>query len=143
MCEFFSCVSDGKGKVYYFDHKIRKKIIKGKSDYGETDSHTSIADYYGFKGDKEDNLNKYEYNPLTKVFKIDQLNTTNDSNQVEKFCRKLDFSKIVPELKIAPIIHPLKIKRETEKPTKYEIGLLKQWIKVRASVRDSVRDYES
>ena len=27
MCEFFSLISDGKGKIYYFDAKVRKEII--------------------------------------------------------------------------------------------------------------------
>ena len=60
MCNFFSLVSDGKGKIMYFDYKIRKQIIAGKSNYENTDSHTSIADYYGYKGSGEDTLNKYE-----------------------------------------------------------------------------------
>ena len=136
MCKFLSVVSDGKGKVYYFDHKIRKKILSGKLDY-ELDSHTSIADYYGFKGAKEDTLNKYEYNPLTHVFEIDQLNTTDDSEIVEKFCNKLDFKKIVPELIIKPIINPFK-DRSRVKVTKKDIALLKKWASVRALVEASV-----
>ena len=67
MCKFFSLISDGEGNVYYFDHKIRKEIISDKSKYDETDSHTSIAEY--FKRN-EDNSNKYEYNPLTEEFTV-------------------------------------------------------------------------
>ena len=58
MCKFFSLVSNSKGEIFYFDSKIRDKIENGKLDY-EPDSHTSIADYYGYIGAREDNLNKF------------------------------------------------------------------------------------
>jgi len=138
MCKFFSLVSDGKGNPMYFDYKIRKKILSGKLNY-ELDSHTSIADYFGYKGEKEDKLNKYEYNPLIKVFDIDQLNTTDDSEDINKFCNKLDFKLIVPELIIKPIIHPFKDIQTTE-VTKDDLALLKKWASVRDSVGASVRD---
>ena len=137
MCKFLSVVSDGKGNPYYFDHKIRKKILSGKLKY-ELDSHTSIADYFGYKGAKEDTLNKYEYSPLTRLFEIDRLNTTYDSKQIQEFCEKLDFKKIVPELIIKPIIHPFK-DRDCVNVTKKDIILLKKWIKVGGSVWNSVR----
>jgi len=141
MCKFFSFDSDGKGKFYYFDWKLRKQIINksGKlaMDY-EADSHTSIADYFGFKAEKEDELNKYEYNPLTKDFVIDQINTTNDSKQAEKWANRLDFSKVVKPLILKPIIYPFKIK--AKKVTKVEIKLLQKWNSVGDSVRDSVGD---
>jgi hypothetical protein len=130
-------VSDGK-KPYYFDSVIRKKIIKGELKY-EQDSHTSIADYYGFKGKKEDSLNKYEYNPLIKVFIIDQLNTVDDSKQIKEFCDNLDFTTIVPELIIKPIVNPFKDIKTLE-VTKQDIKLLKEWDSVWDSVRDSVWD---
>jgi hypothetical protein len=129
-------VSDGK-KPYYFDSIIRKKIIKGKLKY-EKDSHTSIADYYGFKGKKEDSLNKYEYNPLTKVFIIDQLNTVDDSKQIKEFCDNLDFTTIVPELIIKPIINPFNLHNNLI--SEEDIKLLKEWVSVGDSVRDSVWD---
>lgn len=126
MCQFFSLVSNGDGKPLYFDYKIRKQIIAGKLSYG-TDSHTSIADYFGFKGEKEDTLNKYEYNPLTKVFTVDQKNNPkDDSAKIEKFCKQLDFKTIVPELIIKPIIHPFK-DRAILKATPQDLKMLKQW----------------
>ena len=137
MCQFFSLCSDGKGKPYYFDAKIRKEIIAGKSKYSNTDSHTSIADYYGFSGEKEDKLNKYEYNPLIKKFQIDQLNTIDDSVKIKRFCKKLDFKTIVPELIIKPIIHPFK-DFNAKRVSKKDIELLKQWVSVWNSVRNSV-----
>ena len=138
MCQFFSLVSKGDGEPMYFDYKIRKKILNKELDY-ELDSHTSIADYFGFKAEKEDKLNKYEYNPITKVFTTDQLNTTDDSKAIEKFCNKLDFKTIVPEINIHPIINPFK-DFNIKEVTKKDLELLKEWASVRASVGDSVRD---
>lgn len=147
MCKFFSLVSDGKGKIYYFDWEIRKQIIAGKLNY-ESDSHTSIADYYGFKGAKEDKLNKYEFNPLTQEFTIDQLNTEDDSECVKKQCLELDFKKVVEPLIIKRIIHPFN-DVVPEKVTKKDKLLLKEWdsvwdsVSVWASVRDSVSVMDS
>jgi len=137
MCHFFSLVSNGDGKPLYFDARIRREIISGKSKYVNTDSHTSIADYFGFEGIKEDTLNKYEYNPLTKEFVINQLNNRDDSVEVKKFCQDLDFKTIVPELIIHPVINPFKDKNKTH-VYKSDIELLKKWASVRASVRASV-----
>ena len=139
MCEFFSCVSDGKGTVYYFDAEMRRKIIAGETEYQDTDSHTSIAHWYGFRGRDEDSLNKYEYNPLTGKFTIDQLNTTDDSERVKTFCKALDFSTIVPRLVIKPIVYPLHdiVAGDVREA---EIGLLKTWASVGDSVRTSVWD---
>jgi len=138
MCQFFSCVSDGKGKVLYFDATLREKIKKGEIRYNP-DSHTSIADYFGYKGKKEDSLNKYEYNPLTGKFVIDQINTTDDSKKVEQFCLKLNFQTVVPELIIQPIFYPFKYKKR-KRVCQIDIELLKKWDSVRNSVGDSVWD---
>lgn len=140
MCEFFSFDSDGNGKFLYFNHEIRKRILLGdlQGKY-KTDSHTSIADYHGYKGNKEDKLNKYEYNPLTKKFSIDQLNTTDDSSEAKKWVQSLDFSTIVPELIIKPSVNPLKVVRD-HKVTEEEIGWLQEWKSVWSLVGDSVWD---
>jgi len=137
MCQFFSCVSDGKGKVYYFNADLRREVREGKLNY-EPDSHTSIADYFGFKGAEEDLLNKYEYSPLTKKFIVDRLNTKDDSKQVKEFCQNLDFADIVPELVIKSIFHPFSKIRE--RVTQTEIELLREWASVGASVWASVGD---
>ncbi len=137
MCHFFSLDSNGDGKPLYFDARIRREIISGKSKYVNTDSHTSIADYFGFEGIKEDTLNKYEYNPLTKEFVINQLNNRDDSVEVKKFCQDLDFKTIVPELIIHPVINPFKDKNKTH-VYKSDIELLKKWASVKTSVRASV-----
>src|SRR3989304_248530 len=136
MCDFFSLVSDGKGKIFYFNYEVRKKILAEELNY-QLDSHTSIADYFGFKGEKEDLLNKYEYNPLTQKLVKDQLNAEDDSRSVKEQCKKLNFKKIVPELIIKPIIHPFKLPK-VEKPTKKDLENLKKWNSVWASVGDSV-----
>jgi hypothetical protein len=134
MCQFFSLVSAGDGKPLYFDAKLRKKL-KGKY---EPDSHTSIADYFGYKAEKEDTLNKYEYNPFTKVFKIDQKNNPkDDSEQIKKFCLDLDFKKIIPQLNLHPIINPFK-DFQVKEVTQNDLKLLKKWDSVWASVGDSV-----
>jgi hypothetical protein len=143
MCEFFSLVSDGNGKPMYFDWKQRKGILGKDKEFKDVesespDSHTSIASFYGFKGLAEDKLNKYEYNPITKEFKIDQLNTTDDSCLIKNYCKELDFKTIVESLNLKKIVHPFKVKRKTKTVTKKEIELLKEWIKVSDSVRDSV-----
>ena len=139
MCQFFSCVSDGTGKVFYFNAEQRAGLRKSNPNHYEPDSHTSIADFYGHKGAAEDKLNKYEYNPLTKEFVIDQLNTKNDSKKIEKFCRGLDFATVAPELIIKPIFHPLKHKKR-KRVSQMDIDLLIKWDSVRNSVWDGVWD---
>ncbi len=137
MCKFFSLVSNGDGKAMYFDSTIRKKILKGELNYN-LDSHTSIADYYGHKAEKEDKLNKYEYDVFTKYLTIDHMGAKDDSKAIKNFCDNLDFKTIVPELIIKPIVHPFK-DIQTLKVTKQDIKLLKEWDSVRASVWASVR----
>src|SRR3990167_3777644 len=133
MCKFFSLLSNGRGEIYYLDAKQREEI---RRKYESPDSHTSIANYYGFKGEKEDVLNKWEYNPLTKILIADQINISNDYKIVLKKCKSINFKTIVPELIIKPIINPIK---KRAKITKKDISLLKQWASVGASVRASVR----
>lgn len=98
MCNFFSFVTDGGGKYFYFDWKQRQKIDIGKGKFKdlEKDSHTSIAHFHGYKGEGEDKLNKYEYDPLTKTFRIDQINIFNDADVAQKWVRSVDFALIDP-----------------------------------------------
>ena len=139
MSSFFSLVSAGDGKALYFDAKIRQKIKNKELDYGE-DSHSSISSYYGYQGEKEDILNKYEYNPITRIFKIDQKNNPiDDSEIIKKFCDQLDFKTVVPKLNVHQLIDPFKdfsIVKTTEK----DLKLLKKWISIRASVENSIGD---
>ena len=145
MCKFFSLISDGNGNPYYFDWKQRQRILKKDKKFNKVesaDSHSSLSSFYGFTGEKADKVNKYEYNPLTGLFTVDQINTVNDSELIKIVCKNLDFSEIVKPLIIHDIVNPLKLDRVDV--TKKEIELLKVWASVRpsvwASVRDSVRD---
>ena len=140
MCQFFSLISDGNGNAYYFNWEQRKKILVKEIATESADSHTSIATFYGFKGEAEDKMNKYEYNPLTGVFTVDQLNTTNDKCLIEKLCRGLDFKTIIEPIVIKPIENPLE--KGTTRVTEKDKKLLKRWDSVRASVRASVGAYQ-
>jgi len=97
MCSFFSFISDGKGQIKYFDYEQRKEGAK-MPDTGEPpesyDSHTSIATYYGITGAKEDEWNKWEYNPITEKLTLDKLNTTNDRTQVLEALKAVDFQAL-------------------------------------------------
>jgi len=134
MCKFFSFVTEPEingGKRFYFDWNYRKDNLQQ-----ENDSHSTICKHFGLN---EDVCNKYEYNPLTKEFKVDQVNSpVNDRIQVEDWVNNLDFKKIVEPLVIKPIVNPFELPM-VEKPTDEQIQLLKDWASVRASVWDSVR----
>ena len=133
MCQFFSLVTDGLGGVFYFNAEQRASLRKNNPKQYEPDSHTSIAHFFG---KDEDRLNKYEYNPLTKKFTVDQLNTQDDSKKVKRLCNRLDFVTIVPELIVKPITKPFKKKRLRVTPK--DIELLRRWASVWASVGASV-----
>jgi len=142
MCQFFSCISDGKGNIKYFNAEqrnlMRGEELKGpdgsRYDSSLQDSHSGIAGFCGWDCDK---VNKYEYNPLTKRFVIDQINIQDDSAKVKRVCRKLDFAAIVPELIIKPIFHPFEHKKR-KRVNQTDIDLLKKWASVWASVGASV-----
>ena len=138
MCRFFSFVSDGNGKYMGFDWDLRQKCLSGELKYNP-DSHTSIADYCGYIGEKEDDLNKYEYNPLSKKFKVDQINTKNDCADAEVFVRALDFKTIVPALLIKPIVNPFLTENSVEPQDVENLSKWASfWDSVGASVWDSV-----
>ena len=140
MCKFLSVISDGKGTPYYFNWKQRKKILAKDPEFNKVetaDSHSSISSFYGFIGAKADKVNKYEYNPLTGLFEKDQINTTDDSALIEKWCRTVDFKTIVEPLIIKKIFNPL-TDIKAKKVTKKDIELLKEWDSVGDSVGDSV-----
>jgi hypothetical protein len=142
MCSFFSFLSDGNGNFFYFNNEQRKLIQKRKlykDNYlvEEQDSHSTIARFY--KGNaSEDKMNKFEYNPLTKVFVKDQINTVDDSCLALAFCQKLDFKTICDKLVIKNIENPLDV--ELVEVTDFHIMLLKRWASVGDSVGASVGD---
>jgi hypothetical protein len=136
MCDFFSFVSNGKGKYFYFDWKDRTNDdLKKKID--SFDSHSEICAHFNVDCDK---VNKYEYNPLTKNFKVDQINLKKDDSDYAKiFAKSLDFKMIVEPLAIKKIINPFVYKRK-RRVTEKDILLLKEWASVVVSVRTSVWD---
>jgi hypothetical protein len=139
MCNLFSFCSNGKGKYYYFNWKQRQELLKSNPKNYNADSHTSIADFYGFTPDQEDGLNKYEFNPLTKIFCKYKINLNDDSDQAEKWVNGIDFKNIVKPLIIKPTINYL-IFYKKRTVTKKDIKNLKLWASVRASVWYSVWD---
>lgn len=152
MCQFFSFVTEPEnngGKRFYFNWEYRKKHLED-----ENDSHSLICKHFKLK---EDLCNKYEFNPLTRVFVTDQINSTVDDRiQAEDWVNKLDFKRIVEPLIIKPIVNPFDLPK-VEHTSKMDIKLLRKWASVRApvwnsewdsvgysawaSVRDSVWDY--
>ena len=90
MCEFFSFITNGcKKTMYFLPEDINKIYEKDNPQNYQFNSHDSIASFYGFNTDK---CNKYEYNPYTKEFTIDQINSRkDDSEYAEKWVK--DFFK--------------------------------------------------
>ena len=143
MCNFFSFVTESEnngGKRFYFDWNYRKDNL-----HQENDSHSTICKHNNLN---EDVCNKYEFNPLTKNFKVDQINSpVDDRIQAEEWINNLDFKKIIEPLIIKSIIQPFDLPMVI-KPTDEQIQLLKDWdsvwasvwASVGASVRDSVWD---
>ena len=135
MCKFFSFVTnpvDNPGWYYYFDWQYRKANL---DDEG-VDSHSHICAH--FKLD-EDRCNKYEYNPLTRKFVIDQINSERDDREAaKKWVKRLDFKTVVETLIVKPIVNPFELPA-VERVTDEQIGWLKEWASVRVSVWNSVR----
>ena len=105
MCQPISACSDGKGNIYAFSWEERKRIYEGDlvgKSY-DCDSHTSIADFYGFKGEKEDRLNKWEFNFETGEIIADQVNTTNDLKEVLTWLKKVGPNYFYPPKEVAKV----------------------------------------
>jgi len=130
MCEFFSFCTDEYGMKYYFNWEQRQAM-----KFEGQDSHDHIIAEYKLKDDK---INCFEFNPLTRKFQVDKLNTIDNRIQAEEWVNKLDFKTIVEPLIIKPIFNPLQ--GRAKKPTPKQIQSLKEWNSVWASVWDSVRD---
>ena len=134
MSRFFSFVTDPinhPAEYYYFDWEYRKANL----DDDGADSHSHICSH--FKLD-EDRCNKYEFNPLTKEFTVDQINSErDDSEAAEKWANGLDFKTVVEPLIVKPIVNPFELPK-VEKPTDEQIGWFKEWASVWNLVWDSV-----
>jgi hypothetical protein len=91
MCDFFSAISDGNGKVLFFTLDDIEKIEKAgnPNNYESWNSHTSIAHYNNIFGADEDKWNKWEYDCEKKELKADgMLNANDDSAQVKKIIER-------------------------------------------------------
>ena len=134
MCRFFSFVTDPvnhPGEYYYFDWEY----CKANLDDDGVDSHSHICAHFALD---EDRCNKYEFNPLTKAFTIDQINSKrDDSEAAEKWANRIDFKTIVEPLIVKPIVNPLELPK-VEQVTDEQIDWLKSWASVVASVRYAV-----
>ena len=134
MCKFFSFVTDPvnhPAEYYYCDWEYRKANLEEDG----ADSHSHICSHFNLN---EDVCNKYEYNPLTKMFTVDQINSErDDSEAAEKWANRLNFKEIVEPLIIKPIVNPLELPK-VEQVTDEQIGWLKDWSSVKDSVGNSV-----
>ena len=134
MCDFFSIVTNPDSKPnerFYFDwaQRVDRK-------HQDCDSHSTICKFYALD---EDKCNKYEYDPLTAVLIVDQINNDIDDRvEVEAWLEQLDWKRIVEPLIVKEIVHPLKI--EAGEVTEEVIEKLHHWASVRASVGASVWD---
>ena len=136
MCQFFSFVTFNR-KPYCLDWDARKRCLSGELNF-DPDSHASIALYHEMN---EDKCNKYEYNPLTGVFKVDQINAKkDDSRDAERWVRRLDWTGIVPALIIKPIVHPFQVTGTGTRLCKKDKELLAQWASFGDSFGASVWD---
>ena len=86
MCNFFSFVTDPinhPAEYYYFDWEYRKDNLKAD----DADSHSHICKEFNLR---EDTCNKYEFNPLTGKFFVDQINSErDDSEAAEKWASNM------------------------------------------------------
>ena len=136
MCNFFSFVTDPvnhPAEYYYFDWEYRKADL---DDEG-VDSHSHICAHFRLD---EDRCNKYEYNPLTRKFVIDQINSERDDREAaKKWVKRLDFKTVVEPLIVKPIVNPFELP-EVERVTDEQIDWLKSWASVWGAARSPARD---
>ena len=133
MCQFFSFVGDGFGNYKYLDWEYRKDHLNENCD-----SHTFILTHFKIPPKNQDRFSKYEYNPLTKQFTIDEPVEGHDHEAAENWANNLNFKTIIPQLIIKPIINPFSL--DIAKISNEDIILLKQWDSVWASIQASVWD---
>ena len=140
MCNFLSFTGDGYGNFQYINWEIRKDWLSGKVKLpGDgPDSHTTILESLKIPAGKQERYSKYEYNPLTKIFKVDELAPGHDEEEALNWVQAQDMRRIVGPLFIKPIVNPFG-RTPPKKITKAHLTLLKNWASVRTSVGTSVR----
>ena len=136
MCNFFSFITDPvnhPAEYYYFDWEYRKAHL----DDDGADSQSHICSHFELD---EDRCNKYEYNPLTRKFVIDQINSERDDREAaKKWVKRLDFKTVVETLIVKPIVNPFELP-EVERVTDEQIDWLKSWASVWGAARSPARD---
>lgn len=113
MCYFFSFVTEPEkygGKRFYFNWKDRKKALEMNMK-DVVDSHSWICSHFRLN---EDECNKYEYDPFTKVFLIDQTNSSiDDSVAAEEWVKQLDFKRIMEPIIYKNMVDPVTLPTPT------------------------------
>lgn len=134
MCQFFSFVGDGYGnfKASFWD--TRQRLLAKHSD-DSPDSHTWLL--RDVEPRLQNRWSRYEYNPLTKVFRVDQGVEGHDHDVARKWVESRDWSMVCEPLIIKPIVNPFTDRKPPKKIIEKHLKLLKEW----ASVRDSVRAF--
>ena len=88
MCQFFSAISDGKGRVEFFKvEDVVKEMVKENPNKYDWNSHSSIAHFIGLTPEEEDEWNKWEYNPEEDRLSGDSLPAEDDSEEVKRKVR--------------------------------------------------------
>jgi len=89
MCMFFSAISDGNGKVKFFElEDVVNEMVQGNPKSFDWNSHTSIATFNKITPTQEDKWNKWEYNVDKKEIKADSLVSLDDRDLVVKAIKK-------------------------------------------------------
>lgn len=131
MCQFFSFLITTEGGVYYHDAKARARRRKA-GDENTNDSHASIASTHHLN---EDNCAKFEYNPITKDLKVDNIPDhwpDDKRNEVgvkaRVFVKHLDMKTIIPCWLPTSKHHPMRDVRKhpTRKLTKAQISMVRE-----------------
>ncbi len=144
MCNFFSFLSDGDHKLYYFSAADRRKRVKFRDGQSvqSYDSHTSIALYYGLN---EDDWSKAEYNPFTDKLTIDQQHTTWDEDKVRGMLTGVDWRGLCGDLEgVRAFLRELKditwFQPDGTLTDGAGIRVFETWAAARAAAWDAARD---
>ena len=129
MCKFFSFCGDGFGNYKFYRAEERKAMF-GEGD--SPDSHTHILE--GVPVELQDRWSRYEYNPLTKEFTVDQGVEGHNHERAKNWVTSIDWSLVVPELVVKSIVNPFTDRNPPKKITKEHIGLVRKWASVWAYV---------
>ena len=132
MCDFFSFCSYNETYLYS-EWEDRKR------DFERADSHTAILMRAGIDVRKQENWQKYEYNLLTKAFFVDTPDLGGNHDVARRWVERLDWSTIVPDLAIKPIVNPFEL--QPPSITDEHVRLLAAWNSVGASVRAYISSF--